>query len=252
MPDKFARYFAAKHPLFKAQKTEQGVWWERSVFYFWWEFMRRHEGYRATCKNGGKGRYSKLYQDFGDVHATDFKTWWRQESRGERLFAEPTIPTTVMEVVPDEVAQLTEAQQGGQLLLVAVPLALRKRFILKKVQQLLKKRHTRGRGQRSLLTSSARYPLAAQFNIESLSVTLRVYDLYKANPHLKLWQIGQEMRLGKQLTEAEIKAPRGRKNPEAVDKKNVLAAAASRKLRIAERLIEGAAAGCFPVSSITT
>ena len=29
--------------------------WQVSVFYYWWEYLRRHEGYAETCRDGGKG-----------------------------------------------------------------------------------------------------------------------------------------------------------------------------------------------------
>ena len=62
--------------------------WQCSVYYYWWEYLRRHEGYTETCARNGKGKYKKLYEDFGDVHATDFWTWWRTHNY---IFAEPPI-----------------------------------------------------------------------------------------------------------------------------------------------------------------
>jgi hypothetical protein len=50
--------------------------WQCSVYYYWWEYLRRHEGYRQTCLNGGKGEYAELFEHFGDVHSVDFATWW--------------------------------------------------------------------------------------------------------------------------------------------------------------------------------
>jgi hypothetical protein len=50
--------------------------WKCSVYYFWWEYLRRHDGYRETCLNGGVGEYAELYGSFGDVHATGFNDWW--------------------------------------------------------------------------------------------------------------------------------------------------------------------------------
>ena len=71
--------------------------WQCSIYYFWWEFLRRHEGYRDCCERGGAGKYKNLYSDFGDVHAydtKDFWKWWSEKieanlTRGQYLFAEP-------------------------------------------------------------------------------------------------------------------------------------------------------------------
>jgi hypothetical protein len=53
--------------------------WQCSVYYYWWEYLRRHEGYERTCLNGGRGKYAKLYRDFGDVHSADFLSWWADQ-----------------------------------------------------------------------------------------------------------------------------------------------------------------------------
>ena len=61
MPSTFRRHFAFKHPLFRQEQSTSGVQWDNSVYYLWWEFLRRHDGYKETCENGGKGKYAKLY-----------------------------------------------------------------------------------------------------------------------------------------------------------------------------------------------
>ena len=50
--------------------------WQCSHYYFWWEYLRRHEGYKKCCQRGGTGAFSKLYADFGDVHGKAFTDWW--------------------------------------------------------------------------------------------------------------------------------------------------------------------------------
>lgn len=50
--------------------------WKCSVYYYWWEYLRRHEGYRATCVAGGQGEHAELYRWFGNVHEGDFHDWW--------------------------------------------------------------------------------------------------------------------------------------------------------------------------------
>ncbi len=50
--------------------------WQCSVYYYWWEYLRRHDGYRTTCAHKGEGEHAELYKQFGDVHGSDFHTWW--------------------------------------------------------------------------------------------------------------------------------------------------------------------------------
>lgn len=60
--------------------------WQCSVYYFWWCFLKEHEGYRKCCENDGKGPYADLYRDFGDVRGNNFRSWWK--NTGSQLFAE--------------------------------------------------------------------------------------------------------------------------------------------------------------------
>ena len=62
--------------------------------------LKRSKLYRDCCERGGKGRYKKLYADWGDIHAYTPETfwgWWSGKvevdgvviTRGEHLFSEP-------------------------------------------------------------------------------------------------------------------------------------------------------------------
>ncbi len=55
--------------------------WQCSVYYYWYEYLRRHEGYRETCLNDGTGSCADEYVTFGNVHDLNFAEWW-----GERFW----------------------------------------------------------------------------------------------------------------------------------------------------------------------
>jgi hypothetical protein len=243
MPSTIQRHFTFKHPLFKRQRSVSGEWWENSVYYFWWEFLRRHKGYKKTCENGGNGKYAKLYADFGNVHGVTFKDWWTKDDRGARLFSEPPLPNSVMVVNPTDIDALSEGWKSGSLLVVAIPIALRKRSITRKFNSLLRKHHPRRRGQRTFRDSRALYPIAAQFNRHSLKKILDAYDLRQSQPDLTLWEIAQKLALGTKLTTKDTPA-------EMTHKKSVLSTAASKKLALADRIIEGVGRGVFPAFSM--
>ncbi len=249
MPSIFQRHFAFRHPLFRQEQSTSGVRWNNSVYYLWWEFLRRHDGYKRTCENGGKGEYEKLCADFGNVHEGTFREWWTNDDRGARLFAEPPMPSSVRALTQEEIEALPEAWDSRALLIVAIPLSLRKRFIQQKLGKLLARHHKRKRGQRTFKESRALYPIAAQFNIQSLKRMLELYDCRQANLKMPLWEIGQRFRLGKALTKDELKGGRGRENYGAVLKKNVSAVAASKKLTEAKSIIKGVGHGVFPAFS---
>jgi hypothetical protein len=249
MTSTFPRHFAFKHPVFRRNKSSAGDWWEDSVYYFWWEFLRRHDGYKKTCESCGKGKCAKLYADFGNVHGVSFKEWWSKGDRGARLFAEPPLPTRVVALTSADVRALPENWDSQSLLIVAVPLSLPKRFIEQKLRTILFQHHRRKRGQRTFKESRALYPIAAQFKTSSLKSMLDVYNLRHSQPDLTLWQIGQQLSLTTKLTQAELSAGRGREDGAAVAKKNVLAVAASKKLKLAKMIIEGVGKGIFPTFS---
>jgi hypothetical protein len=246
MTSTFRRHFAFKHPVFRRSKSLAGDWWEDSVYYFWWEFLKRHEGYKKTCESGGKEQYARLYADFGNVHNVSFAEWWNEGNRGARLFSEPALPNSVMPLTAKDIDALPENWDSQSLLIVAIPLSLRKRYILQRLTKIVSQYNKRKRGQRIFKESLALYRIAAQFKISSLKQMLDAYDLHKSQPSLTLWEIGQKLSLTTKLTQAEISAGRGRADPAAVEKKSVLAVAASKKLKLAKQLIDGVGRGVFP------
>lgn len=257
MTSTVSRHFAFKHPVFrkhellarKKNKPTAGDWWQDSIYYFWWEFLRRHDGYRETCESGGIGKYAKLYADFGNVHGVSFKDWWTKDGRGARLFAEPLLPNRVMALTSEELHALPENWDRQSLLIVAVPLNLPKRHIEQRLTKLLSQHHKRKRGQRTFKESRALYPIAAQFSIESLRKCLALYDLAHKEPRRKLWELAQRIGLGDPLNKSELEAERGRANPTAVAKKNSLGVAANKMLKKANNIIDGVGRGVFPAFS---
>jgi hypothetical protein len=242
----FHRHFTFKHPLFRKTETDTGVPWQKSIYYLWWEFLRRHESYKRTCETKGKGKYARLYEDFGDVHATDFKTWWSKGERGARLFSEPAVPMSVAPLKRDELVRLGESDwDSTSLLVVSIPLMLPKRFITQRLTDILRTHHTRKRGQRQHKESRARYPIAKQFNFYSLQTTLKVWDFRQKNPTMKLWEIAQALSFTTSLKASEL-GKRGHSGFETLAKKNTMGVAVRRKLTQAERIIDGVGESIFP------
>ena len=242
----FHRHFTSPHPLFLKTKTPSGVHWKKSIYYLWWEYLRRNEDYKKACKQQSKGKYARLYRDFGDVHATDFKTWWTKEGRGVKLFAEPAVPMTVDTLSIVELKVLAAGWDPNSLLVITIPLNLPKRHISKRVAAMLKKYHPRKRGQQMLKESKARYRITHKFNFNALKTALELYDYKLANPTAKLWEIAQKYNMGKTLTAAELALPRGSKDSEVGYKKNAMSVAVSQKLKKAKSIIKNVGLGKFP------
>lgn len=215
--------------------------WHRSVYYYWWEYLRRHEGYRRTCQNGGKGRYAKLYADFGDVHATDFMSWWDTHAL---LFAEP-LPREVVCV------EHTVPKEDDSTLLVAIPLENRLPLTMAQLRKLLAARVLKP--LRRKVESKAPYPVWTKPLLPSLHTHLQVYDARKQNPHLADWEIADALKLPynkdtRDLFETERNGQTMAASPAYIQKvlRRRAAQSVQRHLRVAEQYIENVAKGEFP------
>ena len=152
--------------------------WQCNVYYFWWEFLRRHEGYKDCCERGGKGKYRKLYADFGNIHKhDDFWKWWSEKveddvwktpTRGERLFAEPA----------GRQIEITNRvfNTRSDTLTVTIPLEIRTPHLIQQLRKLLDERQEQVNEVRR--TSRALYPVATSTpKLRALYYALRVYDV---------------------------------------------------------------------------
>lgn len=236
--------FMAKAPVFGDARGRKGVAWNQSAYYFWWAFLRLHEGYAETCKKGGKGKYKGIYQDFGDIHASEFKEWWQLRNadgvtRGAVLFAEPHAPASVQALSKDEVLELYEKGIEDEVLLISIPLAYSRREISKRLGKVIREHHGRKRGQKRLSESKARYRLLSIPDTDSMEKTLKVCKLRRENPKMPLWHIARLAGVGDRSSYAMADTD--------VDTRASLTAAASRKLRHGELIIEGVGTGIFPV-----
>lgn len=230
------RFGTAKRPAHPSS-------WQRSVYYWWWEYLRRNDAYKICCEKGGQGELAKLYADFGDVHAMDFKQWWTENNRGGILFTEQVAEDILRELNPEQAASLGTWNRTD-FMVVLVPLSQPKRHLTKRFTTLLKHRHEGARGKRMLAKTTAMYKLAGQFTIESLRATLKAYDLRQENPKMPLWRVALEAGLAKTVQKERAGSIY---EPDA-DQKNALNVAASRALKRAKAMIANTAKGIFPKS----
>src|SRR5262249_16591704 len=93
----YRRNFPYQSPTFGTKKHPKSG--KDSVYYWWWEYLRRNPQYRKTCESGGLGPLADLYKDFGDVRNDNFKAWWKENDRGAMLFARPPAEVSVRVLV---------------------------------------------------------------------------------------------------------------------------------------------------------
>ena len=219
---------------------------EESPYYWWWAYLKRNKDYLATCEKGGKGKYSKLYADFGDVRDDEFRLWWR--AKGVELFAEQMSVYKFKEI--DGKDEVPNQWSKDDFIFLQVPLNYDKKSLKKYFNQLLMDRHQRGRGRPTQKTrsTSAKYPLNGTYTIANLRLCLQVYERYletRSGPSkLKLWELGVEMRL---LPKDSMPDPKDDYADRLV-KRNRLAATVGRYINQAKSRIEKVALGKFPVA----
>ena len=247
-------FFVYAPPLLGVQKSRRKApqpgnktaeRWKWSVFYYWWEYLRRHEGYRLTCEAGGIGKFAKLYADFGDVHSCDFWSWWKSHSH---LFSEP-------EARKAETFDPSDMQEDDQSEFIYIriphenPLKLTLRQVTRIVKPKLVKRDSRK------ITTQALYKVATKPLLPSLDMHLRVWDARRDNPNATLEQLADNVNLDiNHHVKSETLAHRAALRLPDDDIRKVLKRrkelAVQRHLRIAEQYIKNVAEQeTFPLRS---
>ena len=242
-------FFLAPYPVFgtaKARKPES--YQRRSPYYWWWAYLKRNADYLECCANGGQGRLSHLYEDFGDVRGDEFRIWWSKDRRGVKLFGEQPL-----EVKFHELESPSDWQSGWtkeNAMVVVFPLVVSKRRLKGHINRLLDQRHSGKTGRPSLgkVASTARYKLSRNYTIQNLSTMLDVYDLYVANAALpkeqqmRQWEIGVKLKLNKRA----VKEATSKIQFERTLGRNHLGAVVKRYLVQAQKTIKTLEQGTFP------
>lgn len=232
------RHFPYQHPTFGTEKKPKPkTYWENTIYFVWWSYLKRSEKYLETCESGGKVGLVDLYNDFGDVRGDDFKKWWTEGSRGMKLFSEPHTLSTLKIMAPDEVVEPDDS-----VVFVRVPLSLPKQFLVDRFTELIGKHHQGKRGRQYARESKAKYRFRGQPNLQGLKTALAVYDYKVRNPSAKLWEIGGVLTPYK----SELDECRKKKVVPSYDLKRKIEATVSRYLRKAKISIENTNLGMFP------
>jgi hypothetical protein len=222
---------------------------ERSVFYWWWAYLKRNADYLQCCENNGKGSLANLYNDFGDVRSDDFRAWWGGSlKRGSTLFAEQRLDLSVKKI--DAVTDW-DSSWGSNVLVVAMNKDIGRRKLQSFIAKLLEKEHEGKRGRKALgkVESTAKYPLHRNFSVYNLKRMLMVYDTVISNEALPkseqkpLWKIGEELKL--------VPSALPQRGDNAYDTRrnhNTLTMTVSRYVSTAKRIIANTSLGQFPNS----
>lgn len=215
--------------------------WKCSVYYFWWEYLRRHEGYRTTCANGGEGEFANLFKDFGDVHSSDFPTWWWQHLQ---LF------TVLGDVrIARDPAHPSQELRAGHLL-VEIPFARTSAQMARVFRRKLEEEMRAG--MRTKMLDTIRYVPAARCYLPSLHDHLRVWDARQQNPTTSPAELAEMIGLDVEVPYDDCDIQRLRAEGLTVrdlERRNARARqlAVQRHLRVAQQYIDNVVLGQFPL-----
>lgn len=149
---------------------------KNSPFFWWFMFLRLNSDYQDTSKNNGVGKCSDLYQDFGDVLNTDFKSWWTQHSY---LFAEePSKYKLKLAESKDDLAPFNSTEVVN----VVVPLTWNQKSLKKHFAMLLNKlKVAQGERGPKVGSETAKYSLGSRWNCGAMESAYNVYIARQAN-----------------------------------------------------------------------
>lgn len=240
--------------------------WQCSVYYYWYEYLRRHEGYEETCLNDGIGPRAEQFVTFGDVHALDFGEWWGErfwmfeEKRPvRRLKQAPTLDSRGFPVDRDTLYVEVD--------LTAPPSKLLKEF---RQEVWVQRMAAEERAQRAAASrarkqkkpapevrieprkSTAHFPVETKPVLSALHEHLLVWDARKANPDAEDAEIADLAGIRvNQVVDGETIASRRMLKLPSDDIEKVLRRrkqlAVQRHLRIARQYIDNVVKGRFPL-----
>lgn len=166
---------------------------QTSPYYWWFQYLKRHPGYRECCERGGEGVYAALYLDWGDVRTDDFHEWFCDYGSG--LFREPYVLDDLREVLS---ASQLDGINWRDTMVVAVPVnignkKLSKKEIKSQFSMLVDARFPDKPRGRPLYESAAKYKIRGYPRLDKLEERLDIYDMRVANPKWSLWEIGEDL-----------------------------------------------------------
>ncbi|MDC1090533.1 hypothetical protein OAQ01_03820 [Emcibacteraceae bacterium] len=148
----------------------RGVPTTDSIYYLWFEYLKRSEKYKTACANNGKGM-AKLHKDFGNIFEYEgvegFWSWWNE--RGQYLFGIEATQEIVEFDSADEVVGYEDYK------LIAIPKNITATTIKKRLNKLVDDMKSE---LKPTAEQTAKYSIAqTKVDVESLKSCLMAYDL---------------------------------------------------------------------------
>jgi hypothetical protein len=249
MQKKLKPRYEHTEPKFRATPSpREAQQWRKSVYYWWWRYLRLNEDYRRCCESKGRGSMRAIYKDFGNVFDVDFRTWWLDGKRGETLFAEPAATLTLREL--HDAKEWDKSWNRKDVMVISVPLNEPKWLLTRWFSRLLKDRHSNMVGKVKKQDGDDHRSVCGKYSVKALEAMCKVYELRLADSKMPLARLGKKA--GIQIEFGS--KPKKQKDQSTVDEeiydeereRNVMASTVSRYLKKADCLITNVGKGEFP------
>lgn len=231
----------------------KGIAYQQSLYFVWFACLCRNEAYKRYCR-ARRGRYERMLADWGNVfdYENDFPSWFLEDDRGIRLFAEPSSVIKTSIVRQPDIVDWANAR----LRLVSFDVTKPKTIVKKRILALVDAEINQYRSAHAIRGSKARYPILP--NAKSADVYLRllkVWDMKKqgiANRdiHRACYPNAKTIEQKLKAIERKLKKQGEDETADAADAKLKLQKQAyqevTRDYKMACSLIANAARGIFP------
>lgn len=214
---------------------------ERSVYYWWWEYLRQNEEYKCHCfkpeHEPNQNQFETVFADFGNIFEDDFQAWWRHQ--GRKLFSGTYIKEHMIYSSDYEQLHPEWLDKNSTYIFAIVPMQnSSKRDLKRQFSKMLDKYHFSKRGIRiGRPGDTQKYLPLGRPNINGLKTHLKVYKVYKENRRLAYWKIAQKV--------WPTKNGYGIANPDLATR-NAMSSVVKRHLDKANALIHNVGLGRFP------
>lgn len=209
-----------------------------SHVYWWFRCLQASEKYLACCRDGGAGKLSGMYADFGNVDGANFGSWWMK--RGRKLFAEEAPLREVRNITSED--ELYKLEIKDDRLILEVPLKIRKITAIRQINKLLKGALEDQPVDIWAASTAKRQRIKSKVRMATVELLLKLHWLRKRHPEMKLYEIGARAGV---VLDLMARTTDGEMMNQDIEKRR-MTIAVSRYLKQAKHLIDNAAMGVFP------
>ncbi len=219
-----------------------------SLAYWWYRTLKESAAYRDCCLTGGLGELSDTYENFGDIFNgyVDFDKWWFERGRG--LFKLKKELPKVKKI--EEHKDYRRASEKENVLILEIPLTLRKETAIRDVRKLINEAHQALYGDKVIdIYKVADTKLKfnkSKIRIFTIETLLNINRIRKRRPQATLYEIAQIAKIDPDIYVRMEDKTDLTEESKAEDLKRRMTIAASRYVKQAERLIYNAERGVFP------